>query len=92
MKENKYSNFTNHKLSSTTQLLWVKAHASHVSLLASDSLADLVARLCPNTALSRVAFLSRRFGFSLIYTVQVMNRRYTILRRIGFSQQITQME
>lgn len=51
MKENKYSNFTNHKLSSTTQLLWVKAHASHVSLLASASLADLVARLCPNTAL-----------------------------------------
>lgn len=60
--------------------------------MAWANLADLADRLCPNTPLSRVAFLLRRFGFSLIYTVQVMNWRYSILRRTYFSQQTTQLE
>lgn len=52
----------------------------HASLLAGACLADLVDGFCPNKALSRVPFLLRKLGFSLIYIVQVTNRRYTILR------------
>lgn len=73
-------------------VFWVKACASLITLPAWASPADLMDRLWPNTALSRVAFLLRILGFSLIYIVQVMNWRYTILRRTGFTQQIAQLE